>query len=457
MDDKRLQKIIIVILCLVLIRGLIYGLFIPFDRAPDENYYFNLIKAKQLQISHTFGEKQQHVAAQMELTRYYLLHPEANPQKYSLQDFAEAELSDPPPSREIYYLFMAWILKTLSLENIRDEIYVIRGISVLCGMIVVLFSFLVVRELFPENFFLLTGVPVFIAFIPQFSAMNGAINTDKFAEVFAALLFWLIVRIFKYRRGRIYLPACILTIGLALLSKRTTMFLLPLFLIFLFVYYWKSTFGLWMHLVLFALFIGIAIGQHYLAWYAEKTEWVLKDYLIWLPPHKIRLLLSEFLSPDSLKYCAKFFTVIYWSFWGVFGYMRIHLHHFWYVLTASIQFLSICGLLKSVLHVKMKKLFIERWKVKTYYVFAISIILVVLVMFLRSVVFRFEDPVLAQGRRLFTVIIPISVLMMFGLEGLIHSRYHRLVGAIGIIGLLILDVVCLSNYILLNFYGRSLF
>jgi len=230
MDDKRLQKIIIVILCLVLMRGLLYGLLIPFDRAPDEGYYFNLIKAKQLQISHASVEEQQHVAAQMELTRYYLLHPEANPQKYSLQDFAKAELSEPPPSREIYYLFSAWILKILSLENIRNEIYVIRGLSMLCGVIVVLFSFLIARELFPENVFLLVGIPVFITFIPQFSAMNGAINTDKFAEIFAALLFWLMVRIFKYGKNRIYLPACILTIGLAVLSKRTTMFLLPLFL-----------------------------------------------------------------------------------------------------------------------------------------------------------------------------------------------------------------------------------
>ena len=104
MDDKRLQKIIIVILCLVLMRGLIYGLFIPFDRAPDENYYFELIKAKHLQLNQTSNQEKQYVAAQMALTRYYLLHPEANPQKYSLQDFAEAEIQEPPPSREIYYL-----------------------------------------------------------------------------------------------------------------------------------------------------------------------------------------------------------------------------------------------------------------------------------------------------------------------------------------------------------------
>ena len=89
--------------------------------------------------------------------------------------------------------------------------------------------------------------------------------------------------------------------------------------------------------------------------------------------------------------------------------------------------------------------------------FAVSIILAVLIMFLRSIVFRPQDPVLAQGRRLFTVIVPISILTMFGLKNLFAPKYHRLIGAIGIIGLLLLDVVCLSNYILLNFHLLSFF
>ena len=50
MYDKRFQTILIVILCLVGCKGLMYGLTIPFDRAPDEKHHFQLIKAKQAQI-----------------------------------------------------------------------------------------------------------------------------------------------------------------------------------------------------------------------------------------------------------------------------------------------------------------------------------------------------------------------------------------------------------------------
>ena len=101
----------------------------------------------------------------------------------------------------------------------------------------------------------------------------------------------------------------------------------------------------------------------------------------------------------------------------------------------------------------------RRGKVKILYLFAVSIVLVIFMMFLRSVVFasRSSDPFLAQGRRLFTVILPIGILTVLGLERLFQPRYHRLIGAIGIIGLIILDGVCLSNYILLNFHLMSFF
>lgn len=524
MSDKRLQKIIIMLLCLVMIRGLIYGLLIPFDRSPDEYHHFKLIKAKQLQLNHTSEDEEQHIMAQMGLIRYYLLHPEARPEKYSLQDFAGKRLPKPPSSfHQIYYLTTAWILKILSLDDIRDEIYIIRGFSILCGAIIVFLSFLVTREVFPENFFMLVGVPLFIAFIPQFAAMNGAISDDKFAEVFTSLLFWIMVKIFKYGMRPGYFLIYFLAMALALLSKRTTMFTLPVLLVFAVVYYWKMSLGMRMHLVLLIVFIGAAIGGNYLAWwsdnmtrftlsassfrklknekipdnllerlkiledekfteddlpdavetqigkehadkykklilkYADKKDFFLNRYIIWLPSHKRRFLFDYGFSPESLKYYAKFFTVIYWSFWGVFGYMTIHLHHFWYMATAFVQFLSIGGVLKFVWQVKKKKILCEGWQSKTLYMFMMSIIFVILLIFLRSITYRPVNPMLAQGRRLFPVIIPISVLTMFGLENLIPLKHQRLIGVLGFIGVVILDVVCLSNYILLNFHLLSFF
>ncbi len=457
MTAKRLHFIIITLLCLVLLRGLIYGLIIPFDRSPDEYHHFKLIKAKQLQFNGSSETERRAVAARIGVVRYYLLHSQAKSGKTSVKDFADKHLPSPPSSLQVYYWFSAQILKLLALEQISLEIYVMRGVSMLCGVLIVFLAFLTAREIFPENVFMVVGAPALIAFIPQFSAMNGVISDDKFAEVFLALLFWLIVRIFSRGIKWRYVPVFILTLGLALLSKRTAVFFLPFCPLALLVYYWKSALGIRMHLLLLLLVVGMCIGGYHLLEYADEMGGFISTYVIWAWPEKIKQFLAQAYSRAALKYYAKFFTVLYWSFWGVFGYMTIHLHHFWYMLTASVQLLSICGLGRFVFRVKMKKIAIEQRQLKILHSFAMSIVCLLIIVILRSIVFRFGDPFLAQGRRFFAVILPISVLTMLGIEQFIPPRYHRITGITGIIGLIILDVVCLSNYILLNFHNITLF
>ena len=465
MDATRRQRLILLILGLIVIRGLIYSILIPYDHAPDEAHHFQLIKAKALQLRHASVEEQRQIAAQVQLTWCYLFYPESCPDKRSLQDFLGSKLPSPPPSSQLYYLLTAGTLNILSLENIRDEVYVVRGLSILCGLLIVVFAVLVMQEIFPDKLSLSVGVPAFMTFIPQFSAMNGVITNDKFAEVFVALMFWMIVKILKNGMRRSYLAIYLLSMGFALLSKRTALFVFPVFLVLLLSYYWKGSLGLWFHLVLIAVFLGIALGTNSLAWYVDEirksTEnpviHFLREYLIWVSPSALTHFLSTLVSSESLKYYAKFFIVMYWSFWGLFGYMTIHLHHFWYLLTAFGQALAGCGIVSVVWRVKVKRIAFPQWQAKILYVFGISIFFAVLLPFLRFVVVRGYDPMLPQGRYLFPVLIPISLLTLVGLEQIVGARYHRLVGTIGLIGLLLLDMVSLSKYILLNFHGLSLF
>jgi hypothetical protein len=465
MCEQRVRRVLIIILCLVLLRGLIYSLLIPFDQSPDEKHHFKLIKAKHLQLNHATEEERQHTAAQLEMVFRYLASPEKLSQKYLAQDFARAKLPDAPSSWQLSYLINGWVLKLLALENVRDEIYVLRGLSILCGVFIVFCAFLVVRELVPDNEFLIIGVPTLITFIPQFSAMNGAITNDKFAEVFVALMFWIMVKIFKNGMQGGYVVAYMLSMGLAILSKRTTIFALPVFLVALLVYFWKGSLGLRFHLILIVVFIGITLGMNALAWYVDeirkstdsKVILFLREYMIWLSPYTIRYFFQSLFSLESLLYYAKFFTVMYWSFWGIFGYMTIHLHHFWYLLAALSQFLAGCGLAKLVWRVKRKTTLYAPWQVKILYLFGLSVLLAVMLPFLRFIVVRGQNPMLPQGRYLFPVLIPIGIFTLLGLEQLIASRYHRLIGAIGLLGLLLLDIVSLSNYILLNFHRMALF
>lgn len=459
MRNTHITKIIVILLCLMFVRGLIYALVIPFERSPDENFYFRLIKAKQLQMEQATEEERLRVAAEFEVVKHVLLYPESK-KKPSRENFYGVNLLAPPPSSELYFLAGAWLLRFLALDNLRDEIYVIRGLSILCGTLIVLIAAFVSRELFPDSLFLQIGVPFFICFVPQFSAMCGVINNDKPAEMFAALLFLSVVKILKNGVSLWNFSAYTLCMGLALLSKRTTIFAFPLLLLLFFVYYWKRPLGIRMHLMLFAMLAGIGIAGNILAGVLHEVEGWWNNYLLWMPPHRLKALLSgTFFSLKSLKYIVKFLTVMYWSFWGIFGYMNIHLHHFWYVSAACVQGLSLMGLAKNLIEIQLNKAREwERWQVKSLYVFGVSIVFVFSIIFYRSIIARVGgEPLLAQGRRFFPVIIPISVLTVLGLERLFPKKYHQFFGGAGMAGLFILDTICISNYLLLNFHFRALF
>ena len=453
------RKILMILLCLALIRGLIYAVVIPFDRSPDESFYFRLVKAKQLQMDRASEEEIQRVSAEFEVTRYALLYPESAG-KVSLENVARVKFLSPPSSSQLYYLVGAWLLKILALEDIRSEIFAIRGFSICCGVTIVLLAFLVTRELFPENEFLLIGIPLVITFLPQFTAMNGVINNDKLAEVFAAALCWCLVKLCKHGLSFRFSLAYLVLMFLALWSKRTTVFSVPLFLMIVFVVLWKGKLGFRMHLLLGTLACSLILGGNFIAGVLHDIEGFWSPYLIWLPPHKVKRMLSgEVLSLSALKYYAKFFVVLYWSFWGLFDYMIIHLHHFWYMTAAFVQFAAFGGVGKLLLQAKLKKkCTLEAWQYKALYLFGVSLILVLGMILYRSIVSRLgSEPVLAQGRRFFTVIIPFSVMTVLGIQQIVPRKYLAAAGAVGVVWLLLLDTVCLSNYLLLNFHLKSLF
>ncbi len=67
-----------------------------------------------------------------------------------------------------------------------------------------------------------------------------------------------------------------------------------------------------------------------------------------------------------------------------------------------------------------------------FYVFGASIVLSLIIPVLRSIILRFDEPDLTQGRYLFTVMIQISVLTLLGLSALFPRKYRTWIGGIGL-------------------------
>lgn len=461
MESKKLSLIIGLLLGLVALRGMMYSVLIPFDRSPDEKAHFQQIKAKQLQLMGASDQDRQQAAADIEVAVRYLQYPEMPAGRYNRQQYPNAKLPGPPSALHIYYWTGAKLLQMLALPQIRDEMYVIRGLSVLCGVVTVWLSFLMTRDLFPDHRFLLIGVPALIAFIPQFSAMSAVINNDKFAEVFLAIFFWLLVKIFKNGLHWGYLMAALAVVGGSILGKRTAVFAMLVVLMMVIVYYWKHFPGLRLSAILVGMLVGLAVVGYFGLVYSQTVYALVRHnplgVQIWIPVPELQTweFYQNLGSPAMLKFYAKFLTLLYWSFWGVFGYMDIHLHHFWYVAAAVVQLLAIGGTLHWMHKQRSDQTRQDWWQAKVIYLFMASICAVMLVVFFRSIVFRPGQPMLDQGRRLFTTILPISFLTVFGVEQLLAPPYRRVLGTLGLGGLIVMDIVSLSNYILLNFHLRA--
>lgn len=123
----------------------------------------------------------------------------------------------------LYYLYMTpvyWLTEGLSPAS---QLYFFRLATVPFGLLTVLFAYLTIRTLFPQDRFLGLMVPAFVAFQPQISYESAMLNNDIMAIAFTSAVIYLVVLGLKKRFpvwNCVLIGACY---GLAVLSKNTSL------------------------------------------------------------------------------------------------------------------------------------------------------------------------------------------------------------------------------------------
>jgi 4-amino-4-deoxy-L-arabinose transferase-like glycosyltransferase len=134
-------------------------------------------------------------------------------------DTLQYESYQPP----LYYLLLTPVFLLFG-----GALIPLRLFSLALGAGVIVFAFLVVRELFPARPLLALAAAGFIAFIPQHVAMMAGVNSDSLAEGLMAMGLWLIVKGTKGTEetkgqwpARRWKVALALVVGAAFLTKVT--------------------------------------------------------------------------------------------------------------------------------------------------------------------------------------------------------------------------------------------
>ncbi|HEX5323270.1 MAG TPA: glycosyltransferase family 39 protein, partial [Capsulimonadaceae bacterium] len=339
----------------------------------------------------------------------------------------------------------------------------VRWVSTLLGLALVWVTFFLIADLFPENPWLAVCSAGFVALLPMNVSLCASITNDTLTNLIAALGLWQIVRIAKGICRRPHSALILgLMLGLGIWTKTSTLVLFPTAL----VAYWLLARTGVMPLAVAAKRAAVACGFGLLI----GLPWLIRNTVLYGDPLARHIFLTAFQSTmkattmmgvfhslglSSANYVVAVTQWTFASFWGVFDSMT----WFWgrdpqdygslsfffhpppviYSLLAIICVLSLVGLLRYV-RTRNADPAGSHWPSPTLEpsqqavlgAFLTLIVMTILAFIAFNVTF-FQ----AQGRYLYTALVPFAFFLALGLGSLVPRRIFRRGAAIFMLLLLI--------------------
>lgn len=213
-----------VVLAAFVALGLLYSVVTPVFESPDEPQHFHFVRhlaqTRRLPVQGTDGPWRQE-ASQPPL--YYLIGAVATG-RVDAGNVLELEqvnphaiigipLADNNKDRYVHTPAEAFPYRGAALA-----VHSLRALSVILGAVAVLATYLLALEI-GASALLAAGAAAFVAFLPQFLFISGAVNNDSLTAATSGLALWWLVR--TMRRGSTWQGAVVagLLAGAAALSK----------------------------------------------------------------------------------------------------------------------------------------------------------------------------------------------------------------------------------------------
>jgi 4-amino-4-deoxy-L-arabinose transferase-like glycosyltransferase len=373
----------------------------------------------------------------------------------------------------LYYLLMAPLYKLFSDKSPAFQEHVIRVAAIPFGMIVVIFAYLLAQLLFPGDLFMISTVTALVAFQPQISYEAAMVNNDITAIAAFSVMLYLLARVLKFGPTWRLTALVGATLGIGLLFKSTMLVAIPL--------------------VAIAIVLG-AGWRNYREWVAKGAvaagiagafawPWYLFLYRTYgnfsaLPQVKALQYLwtYRYTSPPTIwsQLFNRDFAMWRWrETWGEFGWRLIHLHRslLWVIGTPFL--VALVGLivfaLRTLVFPRYEMRFFERrgvrlrahgeagtaanpvaWQLQAVALLALTVAIAYYSILQFGLTFS-----LTQARYAFPCVNAFAVLTMLGLRTVIPARYLRFAQAAIVFGLLALNVVIFTQYVIPYWYLPS--
>jgi hypothetical protein len=362
-----------------------------------------------------------------------------------------AAVGQPP----LYYGLAALLLWPFRSASILSQLYILRSLSVLLSVGAVWATFLAAGWLSPADPAGRWPPALFVALLPMHGFMSAVANNDALADFASATTFaalaWVCFRGWSTGRGLLLgVPLMV-----ALCTKRTTAFLVPLLLVSLVLMAWPR---------LVTRRSGFVVGRRaisrvvLLAVLGAVLAAIGFSVLMLKPPvvahwlGQISAAEGRPLSAMSAAYSAPplerygLFTLLgFASFWANFGWMNVPLDVGWYALLAAMTLIAGLGWLRFGARIRAG----DR-PLSTFWAICSLAVTLVVLQTGASMVLRNQPP---QGRYLFPGIAPIGICFVTGLLEWIPPQHRSLARAVFVAWWGIFNLIGVLGYALPAFYG----
>ncbi|CAG0932797.1 hypothetical protein TFLX_02761 [Thermoflexales bacterium] len=324
--------------------GAAFALQTPAWQAPDEPAHYNYIQfvaEKQALPILSRGEYDQAYNEEFTRTPQNTASLSIDPLRY--EDYA-------PP---LYYLLAAPIYALTD-----GWLTALRLFSVLLGAALIVVTYLIGVEAYPDQLIFALGGAAFVAFVPQHLAMLSAINNDSLAELLIALVVLQAMRLFRAPEvSKRRLIGLGVTLGLGLWTKATFYYTaIPIALVALALHAFKQptlkklpsephSWRLFARQALIVFVPALLIG----------ALWWIRNLIVYggfdvmgLARHNAVVLGQPTTAQWINDYgvgglLQRFFTTTYRSFWGQFGWMSTPMPEREYLLLGGLSVVAVSG------------------------------------------------------------------------------------------------------------------
>jgi len=468
------RRALLVLLLLGLLQTLLMIAIVPPWQGPDETRHFEYVrllydKGRLLTARDTSLPLQQEILDSMRRHDYWRYgytqfpYDPQNPPRSFKDVYWPVDpywLFQPP----LYYAMAAAALVPVSHAPVDTQLYALRLISLLPGLLTIWVAFLAARELFPDDPQLAVGIPAFVALLPMQAFINSTVSNDQLAEFFASLFFLGIVLL--YKRGWSFDRGLLLagSVLLGLFTKRTTLVVVAVLVLVgldfgLRRLRQRRRDGVWLLAAGGVVVAGVALLLYSLPGLSDR---VLRYYLFL--PTLSQLSALRTIQTTYLWGLFGFFSRgLFESFWGRFGWVNVRLAPIWYLLMGGMSALAFLGVGEWFVRPAQHRPERADWQRRVIAIFAISVLLAITLAIGREfrtwshfVITRNGLTVLSipQGRYIFPVMIPIATLFVLGVREIFPARWRSVGWAAGLCSVTLLSVVSIVGYIIPFYLGR---